>query len=53
VEVVFSPSEVTRNPFVSDNTHRLALIGPCEVEWHEGIRRTVEAHFPGAVKAAP
>jgi len=53
VDVVFSRSEVTRNPFVSDNTRRLALIGSCEVEWHEGIRRTVEAHFPGTVKTAP
>jgi nucleoside-diphosphate-sugar epimerase len=51
VEVRFEPSDITRNPFVSDNTRRRALIGDCQVRWHEGIRRTIEAHFPGMIKA--
>ncbi len=33
-----------------DNTLRQKLIGKCEVPWREGVRRTLEARFPGAVK---
>jgi nucleoside-diphosphate-sugar epimerase len=49
VPVRFVPSEVTRDTFAYDNTRRRALIGDCEVGWREGVRRTIETHFPGAV----
>jgi len=38
--------------FASDNTRRESLIGRCTVNWRDGIRRTIEARFPGAVKPA-
>jgi nucleoside-diphosphate-sugar epimerase len=46
----FALSEVTRDTFAYDNTRRRALIGECEVGWKDGVRRTIEAHFPGAVR---
>jgi nucleoside-diphosphate-sugar epimerase len=49
VPVRYQPSDVTRATFVSDNTRRRALIGDCSVSWREGIPKTMEAHFPGAV----
>jgi UDP-glucuronate 4-epimerase len=47
----FVPSDVTRATLAFDNTRRRNLIGDCEVPWREGVRRTLETHFPGAVKA--
>jgi nucleoside-diphosphate-sugar epimerase len=49
VPVSFQPSDVSRNTFVSDNTRRRGLIGDCQIEWRAGVRRTVDAHFPGLV----
>jgi nucleoside-diphosphate-sugar epimerase len=46
----FVPSSVTRQTCAFDNTRRRALIGNCTVHWKEGVRRAIEAHFPGAVK---
>ncbi len=37
-----------RESFVSDNTRRTSLLGDCSVHWREGMRRAVEAHYPGA-----
>jgi UDP-glucuronate 4-epimerase len=50
VDVRFRPSAVTRATFASDNRRRRALIGDCQVSLADGLRRTIEAHFPGAVK---
>jgi hypothetical protein len=49
VPVRYQPSDVTRASFASDNARRRALIGDCAVQWREGIARTIEAHFPGAI----
>jgi nucleoside-diphosphate-sugar epimerase len=51
VPVRYEPREVTLAPKASDNTRRRSLIGPCQVTWHDGVARAIEAHFPGAVKA--
>jgi len=45
-------SEVTFDCFVSDNTRRRELIGPCQTSWKDGMRRTIEARFPGAFDAS-
>jgi UDP-glucuronate 4-epimerase len=50
VEVRFTKSDVTRETYAFDPTKRRALIGGCEVGWREGVRKTLEAHFPGLVK---
>jgi nucleoside-diphosphate-sugar epimerase len=42
-------SEVTFDAFISDNTRRRQLIGDCRVHWKDGMRRTIEARFPGAL----
>ena len=36
----YSESAVTWDSFVSDNSRRERLIGPCEVHWKDGIRHT-------------
>ncbi|AJX34069.1 NAD-dependent epimerase/dehydratase family protein [Burkholderia oklahomensis] len=50
VDARFERSDVTRETYAFDNTKRRALIGDCTVHWKEGVRRTIETHFPGAVK---
>jgi nucleoside-diphosphate-sugar epimerase len=50
VEVHFEPSDMTREMVAADPTRRRALIGDCEVEWHEGVRRTLQAHFPAILE---
>ncbi|WKX72541.1 NAD(P)-dependent oxidoreductase [Streptomyces sp. XD-27] len=50
VEARLVPSEVTRETYQFDPARRLALTGPCEVPWREGIRRTVEALYPDHIK---
>lgn len=40
------PSEVTRETYQFDPTLRRRLTGPCEVDWREGIRRTLAALHP-------
>jgi nucleoside-diphosphate-sugar epimerase len=39
-------SEVTFNFFVSDNTRRRQLVGPCRIHWKDGFRRALAARFP-------
>lgn len=46
VEARFVPSDASRGTVAFDNTKRRALIGDCHVGWREGLRWTVEAHFP-------
>ncbi|WP_326600247.1 NAD-dependent epimerase/dehydratase family protein [Streptomyces sp. NBC_01803] len=43
-------SEVTRETYQFDPARRMALTGPCEVPWREGIRRTLLALHPEHVK---
>jgi nucleoside-diphosphate-sugar epimerase len=50
VEARFVRSKVSRQTCAFDNTKRRALIGNCSVRWKDGVRRVIEAHFPGAVK---
>ena len=45
----YLPSEVLFDSFVADTTKRESLIGPCKVEWHDGVRRSIEALFQGAI----
>jgi UDP-glucuronate 4-epimerase len=48
LEIEFTPSDESRESFVSDNTRRKSLIGDCEVHWRDGMPRAIEAHYPGA-----
>jgi UDP-glucuronate 4-epimerase len=50
VPATFEASKVSRRSHAFDNTRRISLIGQCEVDWHDGVRRTLEARFPGAVR---
>jgi nucleoside-diphosphate-sugar epimerase len=50
VKARFERSDVTRQTCAFDNTKRHALIGGCSVHWKEGVRRTIESHFPGSIK---
>jgi nucleoside-diphosphate-sugar epimerase len=53
VEANLVPSALpTRSTFAANNTRRRALIGDCQVDWRDGVARTIEAHFPGSVRAA-
>lgn len=49
VNARFERSNVTRQTCAFDNTKRRALIGDCSVHWKDGVRRTIESHFPGSV----
>lgn len=53
IEAKFEKSDVTRQTYAFDNTRRQALIGNCTVPWREGICRTLDALFPGAVATRP
>ncbi|WP_395297068.1 NAD-dependent epimerase/dehydratase family protein [Kitasatospora hibisci] len=44
------PSEVTRETYQFDPTRRRALTGPCEVDWRDGIRLTLEALYPDHIR---
>ncbi|MFG2132182.1 NAD-dependent epimerase/dehydratase family protein [Streptomyces sp. NPDC048751] len=50
VEATLLPSGITRETYHFDPTRRRALTGPCAVSWQDGIRRTLEAHFPQHVR---
>jgi nucleoside-diphosphate-sugar epimerase len=50
VKAGFLRSDVTRQTYAFDNTKRRALIGNCSVHWKDGVRRTIESHFPGSVR---
>lgn len=47
------PSDSSRETFAFDNRLRQDLIGRCEVDWRDGLRRTLDAHFPGTVRTSP
>jgi nucleoside-diphosphate-sugar epimerase len=44
--VTFAETDENRASFALDNTKRRRAIGPCEVDWREGVRSTIAAHFP-------
>jgi UDP-glucuronate 4-epimerase len=46
--VDFVRDERARASFVSDNTRRESLLGPCSVQWREAMVDAVAAHYPGA-----
>jgi UDP-glucuronate 4-epimerase len=46
--VTFVPSDESRKSLASDNTRRKQLLGDCTVHWKDGMRRAIEAHYPGA-----
>lgn len=46
------PIDNTLRGSIADNTRRLAITGPCTVDWKEGIRRTIEARHPDRLVAA-
>lgn len=50
VEATFTTAEVPRETYSFDSSKRRALIGDCTVEWHVGIRRTLETHFPEVMR---
>lgn len=50
IEPRFTPTDAYRATSAFDNTRRAALIGPCYVGWRDGIRATLEAHFPDLVR---
>ncbi|MBP1325990.1 nucleoside-diphosphate-sugar epimerase [Leucobacter exalbidus] len=50
-EVEVSPIENTLRGSVADVSRRLAITGPCEVDWREGVRRTIEARHPDRLLA--
>ncbi|MFI8389852.1 NAD-dependent epimerase/dehydratase family protein [Streptomyces sp. NPDC085540] len=43
-------SPVTRETYRFDPALRRALTGPCAVSWQDGIRSTLQAHFPQHVR---
>lgn len=46
VKPLFVASETTRATHAFDTTLQSTLIGRCEIDWREGLRRTMPAHFP-------
>lgn len=47
----FKPTELVGNMLATDNRLRHSLLGACEVRLQDGLRRALEAHFPGATAA--
>lgn len=52
VPAEFVANRVTRGMVAFDNTRRSRAIGRCEVPWRDGVRRALDAHFSGAVRAS-
>lgn len=46
VEPRFEESDYAFNSYVTDNTRRRELAGPCRVHWRDGMRRVIAARFP-------
>jgi nucleoside-diphosphate-sugar epimerase len=49
IEARFEITEATIGGVTVDNTHRLELLGPTTVDWHDGFRRMVWAQHPELV----
>ncbi|MCA2206885.1 NAD-dependent epimerase/dehydratase family protein [Nocardia rosealba] len=50
IEAKLVPSEITRETYQFDPETRRSITGPCTVDWREGIRRTLAAHYPAHVR---
>ncbi|MEO6124494.1 MAG: NAD(P)-dependent oxidoreductase [Ilumatobacteraceae bacterium] len=46
-QVIVKPVDETLRGSISDNARRLAITGPCAVDWRDGMRRTIAARHPG------
>lgn len=46
VEPKFDQTEATLESVMTDNTRMRELVGPCEVDWKDGLRRMVEDRHP-------
>lgn len=46
IEAKLVETEITRETYAFDSTKRRALVGDCTVDWRQGIRRTLQDHFP-------
>lgn len=46
VEPKFDQTEATLESVMTDNSKMRALVGPCEVDWKDGLRRMVEDRHP-------
>jgi UDP-glucuronate 4-epimerase len=53
VPVQFRPADVTRAVVAFDAGRRRSIAGACERSWRDGVRQTLDAHFPGTVEAGP
>jgi len=51
-KVNVTPIPNTLRGSIADNTRRLSITGPCNVDWREGIRRTIAARHPEKYKGA-
>jgi nucleoside-diphosphate-sugar epimerase len=49
IEPRYEEDELAYDFFASDNTRRESLIGRCQVNWRDGVRRTIAARFPESV----
>ncbi len=50
IAVAFEPAKVNFVSTAYDNTRRDQLIGRCEIDWREGVRRTLQKRYPDSVK---
>ena len=51
VAVTYAPDETAPGMLAQDPTRRIAITGPCEVAWRDGVRQSLEAHFPGCIRS--
>ncbi len=52
VDLVAGSTAGTYPSSVYDVTKRRSITGPCEVSWREGMRRTLQGRYPGALRDA-
>ncbi len=50
VPLRFKRGSYYRDMYLCDNSRRVAIAGTCHVGWRDGIRRAIDAHFPGLIK---
>lgn len=50
-EVIAEERPGTQRGAIADTTRRFSMTGPCTLGWRDGIRRTLEARHPSAIKA--
>ena len=51
VALRFERGAYLRQMYLCDNSRREAIAGKCRISWRQGIAETIEAHFPGLIKA--